>query len=271
MKLIYKLLRTFLFVSGVAWISISADAQFEQADLLMQQAIEFAKLKEYERSNDCYRKFLEEIRPYDNGQLSPKIRGMMALNYLNIGVASLKRNDFDESKYMLELAISHAADDPKVLATAYSWMGQWHSIQTFSYISGDENLKKMLDYSRKAEHFFNLAEKKDKVLSQKIKTAELLVETGETEHARQIFNEVIEQCDNAETLSIMAKALAGLGNLESYLEEYQGAIAHLERAYEIAVEVNPTYSTVPANSLVSIFTYKIPDPDKAALWKSRGN
>ncbi len=253
--------------------SLVANAQLEKWDSLTNLAKTYSQQKDYVRSNDCYQQAIDAVKNYDNdGRLTNKIRGMMAINYLYLGVPLFKAKKYTESKPFFEKALEYSANDPKVLRMANSWMGNWYSWQALQIRIAAANLQQAIEYSLLAENYYTLASAPEKCLKEQISRATALADISRIEDARQLLQQVIQECEGKDKrTSLLAKALNELGTIEQKTENYQMAIHLLERSYNLSLSSDRQNAKIVANRMRRLYESHIPDKTKAELWKKRAD
>lgn len=249
------------------------NAQTEKWDSLMNLAKTYHRQKEYLKSNECYQQVIDAIMPFDDdGSLTNKIKGTMALNYMYLGVSLFKQKKYPEAKSYFEKAIEYAEKDPKVLPMANTWMGDWYSTQALIIRISETNLQQSVEYSIMAEKYFELANAPEKRLKEQVSRATVLSEISRIDEAKQQLQNVISECEgNEKRIVILAKALNELGAIEQNAENYQSAIQLLERSYNLSVVYSKTNAKSPATRLLRLYQNQIPDPSKVELWQKRIN
>ena len=205
--LYYRSVSLFILLSLFPICNITA--QTEKADSLMNLAMAYSKQKEYLKSNEYYQQAIDVIMPFDNdGSLTNKIKGTMAINYLNLGVPLFKQKNYPEAKSYLEKAIEYAEKDPKVFPTVNSWMGTWYSTQALINRISGTNLQQSVENSIMAEKYFELANAPEKRLKEQVSRATVLSEISRIDEAKQQLQNVISECEgNEKRFVILAKAL----------------------------------------------------------------
>lgn len=251
----------------------SITAQTESWDSLINLAKTYHRQKEYLKSNEYYQQVINAITPFDNdGRLTNKIKGTMALNYMYLGVPLYKQKKYPEAKLYFEKAIEYAANDPKVLPMANIWMGDWYSTQALTIRISDTNLQQSVEYSIIAEKYYELANAPEKRLSEQVSRATVLSEISRIDEARQQLQKVISECEgNDKRNVILAKALNELGAIEQNEENYQSAIQLLERSYNLSIVNSKTNANIAAKRLLRLYQSQIPDESKVELWQKRIN
>ena len=274
LKQIPVLLRKYVILLLLVWLSpCDLTAQTEKWDSLMNLAKTYHKQKEYLKSNECYQQVIDAIMPFDNdGSLTNKIKGTMALNYMYLGVPLFKQKNYPEAKSYFDKAIEYAEKDPKVLPTANTWMGDWYSAQALTIRISETNLQQSVEYSIMAEKYYELANAPEKRLSEQVSRATVLSEISQIDEAKQLLQKVISECEvNDKRNVILAKALNELGAIEQNAENYQSAIQLLERSYNISVVNSKTNAKIAANRLLRLYQSQIPDESKVEFWQKRIN
>lgn len=252
------------------WLPLVASAQIEALDKLMNEARAYSVAKDYEKSNQSYEQLLEMIKPVDNGSLAAKIKGMMALNYINMGVPLLKEGKYSESKPHFEKALTYSADDPKILTAANSWMANWYSSYALNLRAGDSDLLTSEQYSRQAESYYEKAGDTLKSLKEKVSRADVLSKLARHDDAIGLYRTVISACEGKpDRRAVHGLALGGLGSLEMEMEDYNSALTHLEASFNINVEHNPKMAYVVADKLQRLYETHLPDASKAEFWRNR--
>lgn len=251
----------------------SLKAQTEKWDSLMNLAKAYHKQKEYLKSNEYYQQVIDAIMSFDNdGSLTNKIKGTMALNYMYLGVPLFKQKKYTEAKSYFEKAIEYAEKDPKVLPMANRWMGDWYSTQALIIRISETNLQQSVENSILAEKYFGLANVPEKRLNEQVSRATVLSEITRTDEAKQLLNKVISECEGNDNRNvILVKALTELGTIEQNAENYQSAIQLLERSYNLSVVNSKTNANLAANRLLRLYKSQIPDKSKVELWQKRIN
>ena len=252
-------------------IPLSGLAQVGPLDSLMNLAKNYHLKKEYMKSNECYEQILATIQPYDgDARLTNIIRGTMAINYIYSGVDLFKDKYFAEAKPYFEKALEYAANDPKALPVANSWMGDWYSWKALDMRISKTDLQQAVEYSLMAEHHYKQANATDKLLKEQVSRSAALHELLQIESAKQLLLQVIGQCESVESRErILASALCELGEIELKSENFQSAILYLERCYGLSISKNKPTAYLAAIKLVQLYETDIPDQTKAELWKSR--
>ena len=262
--MIYFLFLAWLFPCELA-------AQKEKWDSLMTLAKAYNRQREYLKSNEYYQQVIDAIMPYDNdGRLTNRIKGTMAINYMYLGVPLFKQNKYHEAKSYFEKAIEYAEKDPKVLPMANTWMGDWYSAQALTIRISETNLQQSVENSIQAEKYYELANAPEKRLSEQVSRATVLSEISRIDEAKQLLKKVISECEgNNKRKMILAKALNELGAIEQTAENYQSAIQLLERSYNLSVVNSKANAEIAANRLLRLYKSQIPDEKKAELWQKR--
>ena len=252
-------------------VSSSGNAQMEKWDSLTNQAKFYHQQKEYAKSNECYEHVIAIVKPYDEGErLTSKIRGMIALNYVYLGVPLFKDKKYAESKPYFEKALEYSAKDPKVLPMANSWMGNWYSSQALEIRVKGSDLQKAIDYYIMAENYYKLANAPEKYMKEQISRATTLSEISRIDEAIKLLQQVIQECEKMDKLFIIqAKALNELGAIELNLENYQAAIQYLEKSYNLSFQSDRQNARIAVNRIIRLYEAQIPDKSKVELWKKR--
>ena len=251
----------------------SVNAQIEKWDSLTNLARTYHQQKEYLKSNDCYEQVISIVKPFDaDGRLTNKIKGMIALNYVYLGVPLFKAKKYEESKSYFEKALEYSANDPKVLPMANSWMGDWYSSQALQIRISESNLQQAIDYSLMAEKYYKLANASGKCLKEQISRAVVLSDISRIDDAKQVLQQVITECEGKdERTNLLAKALSELGAIEQNTENYQMAILYLEWSYNLSKSTDRQNARISANRMQRLYEAQIPDKTKAELWKKRAD
>lgn len=258
---------------GLLLFSIVATAQIERWDSLMNLAKICSKEREYFKSNEYYEQVIIAITPYDSdGRLTNKIRGTIALNYIYLGVPLFKEKKYEDAKHYFEKAIEYAVRDPKVFPVANSWMGDWYSWKALDVKIAKTDLQQSVEYSLLAEEYYERANAPDKLLKEQVSRASVLCELSQIEKSKRLLQQVISECEGNENRTIiLSKALNELGYIELKLEDFQSAILHLERSYDLSLSKDSSTAKFAAMRLQQLYEFEIPDEAKAELWKNRSN
>ena len=250
---------------------ITGISQVQKWDSLTNLAIIHHQQKEFEKSNECYEQVIAMVKPIDeDGRLTNKIKGMIALNYIYLGVPLFKAKKYTESKKLFEMALQYAANDPKVLPMANSWMGDWYSSHALQIRIAESNLQQAIEYSLLAEKYYTIANAPEKCLKEQISRATVLADISRIEDARHLFQQVIQECEGKiKRTNLLAKALNGLGAIEQNSDNYQMAIQYLERSYNLSLSSDKQNARLAANRMQRLYESQIPDKTKAELWKRR--
>lgn len=248
-------------------------AQIQKWDSLTNLAKAYHQQKEFLKSNECYEQVIAIVQPFDgDGRLTNKIRGMIALNYVYLGVPLFKEKKYAESKTYFEKALEYSTNDPKVSPMANSWMGDWYSSQVLQIRIAESNLHQAIEYSKLAEKYYTLANTPEKCLKEQISRATVLVDISRIDDAKQILQQVIQVCEGEDKrTNLLAKALNELGAIEQNTENYQMAIQHLERSYNLSLSSDKQNARIAANRMQRLYESQIPDKTKAELWKKRAD
>lgn len=251
----------------------SGNAQIEKWDSLTNLAKTYHQQKEYLKSNECYEQVIAIVKPFDeDGRLTNKVRGMIALNYVYLGVPLFKAKKYAESKPYFEKALEYSANDPKVLQMANSWMGDWYSSQALQIRIAESNLQQAIEYSLLAEKYYTLANAPEKCLKEQISRATVLADISRIDDAKQLFQQAIAECEGRDKrATLLAKALNGLGAIEQNTENYQMAIQYLERSYNLSLSSDKQNARIAADRMQRLYESQIPDKTKAELWKKRAD
>lgn len=261
----------FVLVIALLIISSASYGQSEKWDSLMNLAKAYHQQKNYSKSNECYEKAIEAIRPYDNNIIN-KIKGFIALNYLYQGVPLFKENKYLEAKPFFDKAIEYAEKDAKVYHMANSWMGNWYSRQALDIRVSETNLQQAVDYYIEAEKYFELANAPEKRLGEQVSRATVLGEISRIDEAKQLLRLVISEAEKDDKrIKILAKALNELGSLELNSENYYTAIEYLERSYNLSLTNDKQNAWIAANRLQRLYKNQIPDKSKTDLWEHRAD
>lgn len=268
--------KTLFLIVIIVLTDISCQAQTQNYQNLMAQAKEFFHQKEYEKSSECYEKIIDELKGTDYESLVPTIRNSIAINNLYMGVDALKEKDYAIAKSYLEKAIKDAKPESKTSYMAYSWMGQWNSVQSLNIRTRRGDFQQALQFSLEAERYFDLAKAPDKRLKEQLSRADILQELSRGYDAENLLKQILAECEGVKDYSIiLGKAAYKLGGLEMQLEKYQLAIQYLEQGYNLCAEGTTidakSYAYLCADKLKRLFRANIPDDDKAALWEQRAN
>lgn len=251
----------------------NGNAQIEKWDSLSNLAKTYHQQKEYLKSNECYEQVIDIVKPFDkDGRLTNKIRGMIALNYVYLGVPLFKAKKYVESKNYFEKALEFSANDPKVLPMANSWMGDWYSSQALQIRIAESHLQQAIEYSVLAEKYYTIANAPEKCLKEQISRATVLADISRIDEARMLFQQVITECEGKEKrINLLAKALNEVGAIEQNTENYQTAILYLERSYNLSQLSDRKNARIAANRMQRLYESQIPDKTKAELWKKRAD
>ena len=251
----------------------SVNAQIEKWDSLTNLARAYHQQKDYLKSNECYEQVIAIVKPFDeDGRLTNKIKGMIALNYVYLGVPLFKAKKYTESKNYFEKALEYSANDPKVLPMANSWMGDWYSSQALQIRISESNLQQAIEYCLLAEEYYTLANAPEKCLKEQISRATVLAEITRIDEARKLLQQVIQECEGKDKRTyLLAKALNELGAIEQYTENYQMAIPYLERSFNLSQSSDRQNARIAANRMQRLYESQIPDKTKAELWKKRAD
>lgn len=251
----------------------SGNAQIEKWDSLTNLAKTYHQQKEYVKSNECYEQVIAIVKPFDSdSKLTNKIRGMIALNYVYMGVPLFKDKKYAESKDYFEKALEYSANDPEVLPMANSWMGDWYSSQALQIRIAQSNLQQAIEYSLLAERYYSLANAPERCLKEQISRATVLADISRIDDAKQLLQQVIAECEGRDKRTILlAKALNEFGAIEQNTENYQTAIQYLERSYSLSQSSDKQNALIAANRMQRLYESQIPDKTKAELWKKRAD
>lgn len=257
-------------------LGVTAWAQPQNYNALMNQAKSYFQQKEYKKSNECYEKVIAELEGTDYEHLVPTIRNSIAINNMYMGVAALKGKDFPAAKTYLEKAIKDAKPESKTYYMAHSWMGQWNSVQSLNIQVAHGDFQQALQFSLEAERYFDLAKASEKRLKEQLTRADILQGLSRNNDSEVLLKQIMAECEGVSDFSlIMGKAAYKLGKLEVQLERFQMAIQHLEQGYELCFAGSTidakSYAYLCANTLSQLFSKQIPDDEKAALWEQRAN
>ena len=265
--------RIFVVLVLMSLFPVSGNAQSEKWDSLINLAKSYFLQKEYLKSNECYKQVIAVIKPFDeDGRLTNKIRGMIALNYVYLGVPLFKAKKYAESRDYFEKALEYSANDPKVLPMANLWMGDWYSSQALQIRIAESNLQQAIEYCLLAEEYYTLANAPEKCLKEQISRAMVLSDISRIEDARQLLQQVIQECEGKDKrTNLLAKALNELGAIEQNTENYQMAIQYLEQSYNLSLSSDKQNARLAANRMQRLYESQIPDKTKAELWKKRAD
>lgn len=265
--------RIFVVLVLMSLFPVSGNAQSEKWDSLINLAKSYFLQKEYLKSNECYKQVIAVIKPFDeDGRLTNKIRGMIALNYVYLGVPLFKAKKYAESRDYFEKALEYSANDPKVLPMANLWMGDWYSSQALQIRIAESNLQRAIEYNKFAEKYYTLANAPEKCLKEQISRAMVLSDISRIEDARQLLQQVIQECEGKDKrTNLLAKALNELGAIEQNTENYQMAIQYLEQSYNLSLSSDKQNARLAANRMQRLYESQIPDKTKAELWKKRAD
>ena len=270
-KSLFPLFLKVFFLISLIIVSSSGNAQTEKWDSLTNLAKIYHQQKEYVKSNECYEQVIAIIKPFDSdGKLTNKIRGMIALNYVYLGVPLFKAKKYDESKSYFEKALEYSANDPKVLPMANSWMGNLYSSQALEIRVKESNLQQAIEYYIMAENYYKLANAPEKYLKEQISRATTLSDISHIDEAKLLLQQVIGECEGKDKFTILqAKALNELGAIEQNSENYQSAIQNLEKSYNLSFQSDRQNARIAVNRIIRLYEAQIPDRSKAELWKKR--
>lgn len=272
LKKIPVLIRKFVLSFLLLCIFPSAgNAQIEKRDSLINLAYAYHQQKEYLKSNECFEQAIAIVKPSDeDSRLTNNLRGLIALNYVCLGVPLFKDKKYAESKICFEKALEYSANDPKVLPFANSWMGDWYSMQAFQIRIAGSNLQQAVEYNKFAEKYYTLANAPEKCLKEQISRAMALSDISRIEEARQLLQQVIQECEGRDKrTNLLAKALNELGTIEQKAENYQAAILYFERSYNLNLPSDKKKARIAAQQMQRLYEFQIPDKTKAELWKKR--
>lgn len=264
------------FIMSALWsiYTFVAWAQPANYDAVMRQAKSLFDQKEYTKAIDCYEGIITELKGTEYESLVPSIRNSIAINNLYLGVAALQVKDYSTAKAYLEKAIKDAKQDSKTYYTIHSWMGQWYSAQSLSIRAARGDLEQALKLSLEAERYFHLAKAPQKRLNEQLSRASILQDLTRNEEAEDLLNQIMTECEGLEgSHIILGKAAFKLGGIELDAERFQLAIQHLEQGYDICITGSTvdsrSYAYLCADKLCWLFSNRIPDNEKASLWKQR--
>ena len=250
---------------------LQAEAQREKWEAMMAQARSYTEQKEYDKAIQCNEELIAELKAHGGAGLAETIRDNNAIIYMYKAVPLLKEKKYAEAKVFFDKAVENAKPDGKTYYMAQSYLGQWYSLQSQDFRINQGSLEEAIVLSENAERHFNMANAPEKRLKEQVTRAGMLADLSRTTEAISLYNSVMEECNgNPGRDLIRAKALSNLGNVEQKLEDYQSAIAHLEEAYPLCMkDKDKTYALITALRLYNLYTYNIPDAEKAQLWGQR--
>ena len=251
-------------------------AQTPNYKVLMEKARTHFSQKEYAKAIDCYEKVCAELTGTADEDFIPSIRNSIAINNLYLGVNAIEAKDFPAAKVYLEKAIKDAKPESKTYYMAYSWMGQWNSVQALNIRTNRGDYEKAVEFSLQAERYFEIANAPEKRLREQLGRAAALQELSRNDEAVTLLKQIMAECEGINTRSlIMGKAAYRLGETEMAGERFQLAIQHLEQSYYLCnAETSKdakTWAYLAANKLNVLYVKFIPDNDKANLWKQRAD
>lgn len=254
--------------------TLGCQAQTGSYDELMAEAQTLFKQKEYAKSSECYEKAITLLKETGRDSLIPTVRNFVAINYLYMGVNAMDNKDFPTAKEHLEKALANAKPEGKAYYMIYSWMGQWHSVQSLNIRMENGDLQQAIELSLEAERNFDLAKAPEKRLREQISRANMLHSLLKNDEAESLLLQIVSECEgNTERNLLQGKALYTLGSIEMESERFQLALPHLEKGYNLC-KADPTkdaqiYAQLLAQKLTNLYTSDIPDAEKAALWQQR--
>ncbi len=249
-------------------------AQPQNYHTFMNQAKEYHDQKEYAKAIDCYEMVCAELKGTEYESLIPSVRTSIAINNMYLGVAALQEKNYPVAKDYLEKAIKDAKPDSKACYMAYSWMGQWNSVQALNIRTNRGDYELAVKFSLEAERCFELAKAPEKRLKEQLSRASSLQELSRNDEAEALLTQIMGECDGvADRRLIMGKAAYRLGDIELKSERFQASISHLEQSYSLcngdSTKDAKSYAHLAAQKLSALYTDAIPDNDKALLWKQR--
>ena len=265
-----------LLMALLGLITMATWAQTPNYKALMEKAKNHFSQKEYAKAIDCYEEVCAEVTGTAYEDLIPSIRNSIAINNLYLGVNAIEAKDFPAAMAYLEKAIKDAKPGSKTYYMAYSWMGQWNSVQALNIRTNRGDYEKALEFSLQAERYFDIANAPEKRLREQLGRAAALQELSRNDEAMTLLKQIMSECEGMNTRSlIMGKAAYRLGETEMAGEEFQLAIQHLEQSYNLCNAESSkdakTWAYLAANKLNTLYVKFIPDNDKANLWKRRAD
>lgn len=270
------MMKRLLIITIWGLFGLTAWAQPQNYNQLMEQAKACFDQKEYAKAIDCFEKVIVEITGTDWESLVPTIRNSIAISNLYLGAAALKDKDYPKAKDYLDKALKDAKLESKTYFTVLSWMGTWNSAQSTSIRTNRGDIQQALQFSIKAERYFDMAKAPEKRLNEQLVRACILQDLSRNDESEALLKQIMAECDGISDRNlILGKAAFHLGGLEMSSEKFLLAIQHLERGYDLCVGGTTidakSYAYLCADKLSRLFRIHISDDEKAALWEKRAS
>lgn len=241
------------------------------ADSLFYLASSCQTNGEYERST----KYFEQVLLYFDSLGMPEMfsntYNLIAENDIMQGIAFLEKAQYDTALIFCRRAAQRAEPGSRTYRNAHRWIGNICDQKATETNAGVDNLERAVALCKEGERHYDTAGCVIKGLEVRLLLASKLKLLERNDEAKDIYEQIISSFSPVDSLQrVVAKAFTKLGEIEVTEGEYNSAIEHLERGYELGRETGEMGTSYgAAHELYSIYQYHIKDKKKAELWKQR--
>lgn len=266
-----KRILLFLITAFCCQISIAQNDQMQKWDAMMTKAKEYAANKEYLKAIEQNEATIKDMESCGVDGLSATLRNSNAIYYVYWGESQLKSKNYEEARDLFENAIANAKPSSKTMTMAHTYLGNTYSLQSLNIRQVKGDLMQAVELSQKAEREYDLANAPEKRLKEQLRRSDMLNNLMKKKEAKTLLIQIIKECENVEARdAILGNALCDLGCIEQDLEDFQNAIIHLEKSYDMLnATTEKRLALLPAIRLAKLYKLNIPDTEKASLWHEK--
>lgn len=265
--------RLFLFFIVTVFccqVNFAQNELTQKWDAMMAKAKEYAANKEYLKAIEQNEATIRDMESYGVDGLSATLRNSNAIYYMHWGESLLKAKNYKEAQDLFERAIVNAEPASKTMDMAHTYLGNAYSLQSLGIKQVEGDLMQAIDLCQKAEKEYDLANLAEKRLKEQLRRSDMLNNMMKREEAKTLLQQIIKECEgDGSRESIQGNALCDLGCIEQDMEDFQNAIIHLEKSYDILIVKDKRFALLPAIRLAKLYNLNIPDAEKASLWHQK--
>lgn len=256
-----------LFYTGTV---CAQTALTQRWDTMMAKAKKYAANKEYLKAIEQNEATIKDMESYGVDGLSATLRNGNAIYYLYWGESLLKAKNYKEAQDLFEKAIANAKPSSKTMDMAHTYLGNAYSLQSLCIMQVEGDLMQAIDLCKRAEREYDLANATEKRLNEQLRRSDMLNNMMKREEATTLLQQIIKECEGVGSRdAIRGNALCDLGCIEQDMEDFQNAIIHLEKSYDILFARDKRFALLPAIRLAKLYKLNIPDAEKASRWNQK--
>lgn len=251
-------------------INFAQNELTQRWETMMAKAKEYAANKEYLKAIEQNEAAINDMESYGVDDLSATLKNSNAIYYIHWGELLLKTKKYKGAQELFEKAIANAKPSSKTMVMAHTYLGNTYSLQSLGIKQVEGDLIQAIDLCKKAEREYDLANATEKRLKEQLRRSDMLNSVMKREEAKALLQQVIKECEGVDTRNaIRGNALCDLGCIEQDMEDFQNAIIHLEKSYDILIVREKRFALLPAIRLAKLYKLNIPDAEKASLWHQK--